>query len=75
MNYKVETKNDTSMVIETATEQIIKIFKDSDEAKKLKRSLNLGGAFDGWTPSFFTFSLANRLPENKKNINKKRKNK
>jgi hypothetical protein len=30
----------------------IGVFKEKEEAKSLMRFLNLGGAFDGWTPGF-----------------------
>jgi len=39
-------------VIETTTNQIIKTFETQKSAKEYMRHLNLGGAFDGWTPSF-----------------------
>jgi hypothetical protein len=39
-------------VIETTTNQIIKSFPAPTEAKEFMRHLNLGGGFDGWTPSF-----------------------
>jgi hypothetical protein len=32
---------------------VIALFKNQDEAKKLMRHLNLGGCFDGFTPTFF----------------------
>lgn len=53
--YKIE-KN---VVIETTTNQVIKKFDSSEEAKKACRHLNLGGGFDGHTPSFFlkTFKI------------------
>ena len=53
MNYKIVNENNTYNVFETATEQVIRSFSVLDEAKKFMRSLNLGNAFDGWTPSFF----------------------
>lgn len=40
-------------VYEVPTEQVIKRFNDPKEAKKFMRHLNLGGGFDGWTPTFF----------------------
>jgi hypothetical protein len=40
-------------VFEIATEQVIKSFTDKTEAKKFLRRLNLGGGFNGWTPTFF----------------------
>lgn len=51
MNYRVvEGANFT--VVETATDHIIKSFKTLKDAKTFMRHLNLGGAFDGWTPNF-----------------------
>jgi len=40
-------------VVETSTNQIIKTFPAPKEAKEFMRHLNLGGSFDGWTPTFF----------------------
>ena len=53
--YKIE-KN---VVIETTTNQVIKKFENTEEAKKACRHLNLGGGFDGYTPNFFlkTFKI------------------
>ena len=53
MNYKIVNENNTYNVFETATEQVIRSFFTVDEAKKFLRHLNLGGGFDGWSPSFF----------------------
>lgn len=44
-------------VIETQTEQVVKSFDSKDKAKKFLRHLNLGGGFDGWTPTFFLNKL------------------
>ena len=52
MNYKLKVENGVS-VIETSTDQIIRSFDNLDSARKFLRQLNLGGGFDGWTPSFF----------------------
>jgi hypothetical protein len=38
---------------ETKEKIWIKRFMNKDEAKSFSRHLNLGGGFDGWTPSFF----------------------
>jgi hypothetical protein len=75
MNYKIITENNTYSVFENATDQIIKSFPDRNDAKNFMRKLNLGCFFDGWTPTFFMVSVADKLPENKKNINRKRKSK
>ena len=53
MNYKIVNESNTYNVFETATEQVIRSFFTVDEAKKFLRHLNLGGGFDGWSPSFF----------------------
>lgn len=57
MNYKIIESEDTYYksvyyVKETTTNQNIKTFYDYNEAKKYMKFLNLGGAFDGFTPSF-----------------------
>ena len=53
MNYKIQNENKTFSVLETKTNQVIGSFKEQQEAKKLLRHLNLGGCFDGFTPTFF----------------------
>ena len=53
MNYKIQNENKTFSVLETRTNQVIGSFKEQQEAKKLLRHLNLGGCFDGFTPTFF----------------------
>lgn len=72
MNYKLKVE-DGIAVLETATETLIKKFSDMEEARQFRRFLNFGGGFDGWTPNFFLKSVSDRLPENKKKLNKKRK--
>ena len=59
MQYQVieEITQDTNInafhVVETASGRSIKQFPLKTEAVKLLRFLNLGGGFDGWSPSFF----------------------
>lgn len=43
----------TYEVVETGTRQVIKSEMRKEEAKSMARHLNMGGGFDGWTPSFF----------------------
>ena len=58
MNYKINaTPTNSFEVVETSTEQVVKTFITSKDAKKFMRSLNLGGGFDGWTPTFFLKKL------------------
>ena len=52
MNYKIFSNETKHTVVETTTMQEIRVFQEKDEAKNLMRFLNLGGAFDGWTPRF-----------------------
>lgn len=52
MNYKVVEIGGAFAVEEKATQQIIETFEDYTDAKKYMKFLNLGGSFDGFTPSF-----------------------
>ena len=56
-NYKIVEENNAFNVFEVPTEQVIKTFSDNKEARKFLRHLNLGGGFDGWTPTFFLKSV------------------
>ena len=54
MNYYIE-KDETSnswKVIERPTQQTIKENLIHQEAKRFLRHYNLGGGFDGWSPTF-----------------------
>lgn len=51
--YKMVEDNATFGIYEIATEQVIKTFTDRSEARKFLRHVNLGGGFNGWTPTFF----------------------
>ena len=57
MNYNLIEGKDKSMydVFETTTNQVIKSFPGNkfSEARAFMRHLNLGGGFDGFTPTFF----------------------
>jgi hypothetical protein len=52
MNYKIVEKDKKFLVIETKTDQVIDQYNTRQEAKEQLRFLNLGGAFDGFSPSF-----------------------
>ena len=65
MNYKLKIENDVS-VIETSTDQIIRSFDNLDSARKFLRQLNLGGGFDGWTPSFFLKDFSTYINKSRK---------
>ena len=53
MNYNLIEGKYKSLydVVETATDQVIYSSNEKD-ARMFMRHLNLGGGFDGWTPSF-----------------------
>jgi uncharacterized FlaG/YvyC family protein len=67
MNYNlVEGKNKSMYdVLETTTNQVIKSFPGDKflEARKFMRHLNLGGGFDGFTPSFLLKNI--KIPAEK----------
>jgi len=52
-SYKIIENNNGFEIWETSTNQLIKTFIDKLEARKFLRHFNLGGGFDGWTPTFF----------------------
>ena len=59
MNYKIIKQNEfVSSIFETRTDQYVAMSMPANEAKDLCRSLNFGGGFDGWTPSFFNERIA-----------------
>lgn len=53
MNYTiVELEDGTFGVYEKNTRLIVENYSKYCDAKKVLREMNLGGSFDGWTPSF-----------------------
>ena len=65
MNYKLVEGKDKSKydVLETTTDQVVKSFTGDKflEARTFMRHLNLGGSFDGWTPTFFLKNIDTAL--------------
>ena len=59
MNYQIKTDPNSSkfLVFETQTEQVVKEFVDKSAARKFMKHLNLGGGFDGWSPTFIFFNF------------------
>jgi hypothetical protein len=61
MNYNLVEGKDKSMydVFEETTNQVIKSFPGDQfsEARAFMRHLNLGGGFDGFSPTFFLRSM------------------
>lgn len=66
MNYKIKMSENGVEVVETATNQVIRNCNGVEPARKLLRHLNLGGAFDGWTPTFMLKNFS--IPPEKKTI-------
>ena len=52
MNYKIIKTGDMFTVLEKPTDLRLAVFEAEEDARKFMRRLNLGGAFDGWTPAF-----------------------
>lgn len=54
MTYKIvkNKKENNFCVIELATDKIMFVSKDHDEAHKVYRSFIEGNGFEGWTPDF-----------------------
>jgi hypothetical protein len=61
MAYNLVEGKDKTMydVLEETTNQVIKSFPGDEflNARKFMRHLNLGGGFDGFTPTFFLKSI------------------
>lgn len=52
MNYKLTKKNDKTWIHEKETEFEFGPYEDREEARTKMRFMNMGGAFDGFTPNF-----------------------
>lgn len=70
MNYKIKMTENGIGVMETATNQIVRSYDGLEPARKVLRHLNLGGGFDGWTPSFFLRDFSSYI-NNERKDNKK----
>lgn len=66
MNYKIVSNSGNFDVIENMTEQTVRSFTDQKEARKLLRHLNLGGGFDGWSPSFMIRDMSTYINRSRK---------
>lgn len=53
MTYRCRKYNEVYRVIEKDTDLVVTVLNDKQEARDLCRSLNLGGGFNGFTPTFF----------------------
>lgn len=58
--YSIETKNKEHTIIEKSTGHRVFNSTNKRTAHKKLAFFNMGGGFDGWTPSFFLI----KIPEN-----------
>ena len=61
MSYTVKQNGVLHEVIERGTNLIVAVKKDNEGARKLARTLNLGGGFNGFTPLFFCYKYKDVL--------------
>jgi len=52
-NYSIKTVKNNHKIVEKATGHVVFESKNKRKAHKRLTFYNMGGAFDGWTPSFF----------------------
>lgn len=57
INYKIIEQNNEFKVYESQTEQIIHTLPNKNQAREKVKHFNLGGGFDGWTPSFMLIKM------------------
>lgn len=62
-HYIVEKANNAWHVFETTTAQIVGKFQSENDSKDYRKFLMLGGAFDGYTPSFILNHMVKKLPD------------
>jgi hypothetical protein len=68
MNYKVVEIGGSYCVEEKTTGLIIEAYNNMEDAKKKMKFLNLGGAFDGFSPSFILSEKARKLNNTSRNM-------
>lgn len=68
VNYKVESEAGLFHVIEKQTGHVVYTHHFASEAKKMMKHLNLGGGFDGFSPSFLFNGAKTALNNNSKNM-------
>lgn len=68
MNYKVVEIGGSYCVEEKTTGHIIEAYNNMQDAKKKMKFLNLGGGFDGFSPSFILSEKTKRLNNISKNM-------
>lgn len=67
INYKIQKSDNKYNIYETQTEQILETHEEQPKAKLRVKHFNLGGGFDGHTPSFVLIDVK---PYIKKSVKK-----
>jgi len=62
-HYIVEKANNAWHVFETTTAQIVGKFQSEKDSRDYWKFLMLGGAFDGYTPTFILNHMVKKLPD------------
>jgi len=68
VNYKVVQISGSYCVEEKSTGLIIEAYNNMEDAKKKMKFLNLGGGFDGFSPSFILSEKSRKLNTTSKNM-------
>lgn len=68
MNYKVVEINGSYCVEEKTTGHILEAYDSQEEAKKKMKFFNLGGGFDGFSPSFILSEKTRKLNNTSRNM-------
>jgi hypothetical protein len=55
--YKMKEVNGKYIIEETETGLEVQKYKEQKAARETLRNLNMGGGFDGFSPTFFTKSI------------------
>jgi hypothetical protein len=53
--YSMKTNDKGNFLVEKSTKLEIPVSSDPKNAKEIMRNVNMGGGFDGFTPTFFTW--------------------
>ena len=54
LTYRMKEVNDKFVIEEHETGLEVQRYKEQKSARETLRNLNMGGGFDGFTPTFFT---------------------
>lgn len=55
LDYSLKSAENYNVIVENKTGVEIKVSKDPKKAREMLRNLNMGGGFEGFTPTFFSW--------------------